>query len=138
MSEAHLQLLMRLIPLLERYATEVTPVQIGADLEVWLKVRSGLETAAQCAIDLALAMVARRKLGPAESYRHAFTLLGSAGVIDQDLAARLAGWAGLRNVLAHVYTSLDLDKLHAALGDTAPLRAFAAVAGRELGVPGWD
>lgn len=75
MSEAHLQLLLRLLPLLEQYAAEVTPTQIGADLEVWLKVRGGLETAAQCAIDLALAMVSRRGLGPADSYRRAFALL---------------------------------------------------------------
>lgn len=132
MSEAHLQLLLRLLPLLERYAAEVTPLQIGADLEVWLKVRGGLETAAQCCIDLALAMVARRGLGPADSYRHAFALLGQAGVIAPELAQQLSGWASLRNVLAHVYTALDLDRVHAALGQTAPLREFAAVAAREL------
>ncbi|MBM4342395.1 MAG: DUF86 domain-containing protein [Deltaproteobacteria bacterium] len=133
MSEAHLQLLLRLVDLLERYATEVTPLQIGSDLEIWLTVRGGLETAAQCCIDLALAMVAKRRLGPAESYRHAFSLLGQSGALPAELASQLATWAGLRNVLAHVYTTLDLDMLHAALCNTAPLRAFAEIAAREFG-----
>jgi hypothetical protein len=33
----------------------------------------------------------------------------------------------------HLYTKLDLDRVHAALGQTAPLRAFHAIAARELG-----
>jgi len=44
----------------------------------------------------------------------------------------LAAWAGLRNVLVHVYTTLDLDRVVAAVGDTASLRAFHTIAAREL------
>jgi uncharacterized protein YutE (UPF0331/DUF86 family) len=38
----------------------------------------------------------------------------------------------MRNVLVHMYTSLDLDRIHAALGRTAPLRAFLAIAAKAM------
>lgn len=136
MSEAHLRLLYRLLVLIDGYGVTVTPVQIGADLEVWLKVRAALETAAQCVIDLALAMVARRHLGPPESYKQTFALLAQGGVISSELAQELQGWAGLRNVLAHVYTTLDLDVLHRALTDTSALHTFANLAAADLQLSG--
>ncbi len=66
------------------------------------------------------------------TYRNAFQTLAQASVIDHALAAELASWAGMRNVLVPMYTALDLDRVHAALSQTAPLRAFHAIAGREL------
>ena len=132
MSEAHLGLLLEMLALIERYAGTVQRADLEHDRETWLKVRGALEVAAQCAIDLALAMISRRGLGIPQTYRDAFSLLARAGVLDAELATELEGWAGLRNVLAHVYTSLDLDRLHQALSETAPLRRLHAVAAREL------
>jgi uncharacterized protein YutE (UPF0331/DUF86 family) len=60
-------------------------------------------------------------------------MLGRAKIIDDRLASDLAGWAGLRNVLVHVYTALDLDRPHQALSDTDSLSAFHAIAARDLG-----
>jgi uncharacterized protein YutE (UPF0331/DUF86 family) len=132
-AEAHLRLLIELIELLERYARDVGRADLERDRETWIKVKATLETAAQCAIDAALDLVARRALGPPQTYREAFTLLGRAGVLEPSLVTALQAWAGLRNVLVYLYTKLDLDRLHAALGQTAPLRAFHAIAARELG-----
>ena len=132
MGETHLALLAELLDLIERYKVEVDRAQLDHDREVWLKVKAALETSAQCAIDLAMQIVASRSLGTPETYRDAFSALARAGVVDSQLATALEGWAGLRNVLAHVYTALDLDRVHAALGDTAPLRSFHRIAAREL------
>lgn len=88
--------------------------------------------AAQGCIDLALTMLARRKMGPPQSYREAFSLLAGAGVVDTNLAADLERWAGFRDVLVHLYTALDLDIVMKALGETAPLEAFERLAAREL------
>ena len=132
MGETHLTLLAELLDLVERYHREVRRDELDHDREVWLKVKAALETSAQCAIDLAMQIVASRGLGTPEAYRDAFASLARAGVIDGNLATALEGWAGLRNVLAHVYTALDLDRVHASLGDTAALRAFHAIAAREL------
>lgn len=126
-------LLKEMLDLLGRYARTVTRDDLEADREVWLKVKGALETAAQCAVDLALALVARRALAVLPSYRDAFRVLARAGVLDPNLARALEGWAGLRNVLVHIYTSLDLDRLHRALGETAALRSFHALVADELG-----
>ena len=45
----------------------------------------------------------------------------------------LQGWVGLRNVLAHIYTGVDLDRLHAALvADKSALRDVVRIAALEL------
>lgn len=132
MGEQHLDLLRELIDLIERYARTVDRGDLERDRECWVKVKGALETAGQCAIDVALQIVAARSLGAPQSYRAAFDALARAGLIDADLAAELAGWAGLRNVLAHLYTTIDLDRMHAALSETASLRAFHRAAAATL------
>jgi len=121
-----------MLALLERYAVTVKREDLDTDRETWLLVKGALEVAAQCAIDLALEIVTRRGLGAPQSYRDAFALLARAGILEAPLAAELEKWAGLRNVLVHVYTSMDLDRIHAALSETATLRRFEAAAAREL------
>ena len=75
MAEQHLTLLFEMLELLEKYAAVVTRQQIEADREAWLKVKGALEVAAQCAIDLALAIIAARGLGVPQNYREAFNSL---------------------------------------------------------------
>jgi uncharacterized protein YutE (UPF0331/DUF86 family) len=132
MAEHHLTLLLEMLGLIERYRRNVSRADLDTDREAWLKVRGALELAAQCAIDLALELVARRRLGTPQSYREAFAILARAGILEASLARELEGWAGLRNVLVNLYTTLDLDRVHAALGETAALRSFHALAAREL------
>lgn len=43
-------------------------------------------------------------------YRASFRLAAEAGMLDADLAERLADAAGLRNVLIHRYTEVDLTR----------------------------
>jgi len=47
-----------------------------------------------------------------QSYREVFRLLSDHGVIEPELAARLASGAGLRNLVAHQYGVLDWDRIH--------------------------
>jgi uncharacterized protein YutE (UPF0331/DUF86 family) len=47
--------------------------------------------------------------------RRSFDAVADLGVIDRDLAERLAPSAGLRNVLVHAYVDLDLARLVAAV-----------------------
>jgi uncharacterized protein YutE (UPF0331/DUF86 family) len=41
-------------------------------------------------------------------------MLGTDGVLDGDLAERLARAAGFRNILVHAYADLDLPQVHDA------------------------
>ena len=132
MGEQRLTLLLELIGVIERYAGEVERTDLEKDRDTWPKVKGALETAAQCAVDLALQIVAARKLGAPDTYREAFRSLARAGVVEPDLARELEGWAGLRNVLAHLYTSIDLDRMHRALSETESLRRFHRIAAAEL------
>jgi uncharacterized protein YutE (UPF0331/DUF86 family) len=133
-SESQLDLLERLLSRLEEYAAEVTRGQLESDLDTWLKVSRALELVAQCCLDLAMELVARRGLGVPETYRDAFVRLAQDGLLSEEESVRLQGWAGLRNVLAHLYTSIDIDRLHAAMiEDKDPLRRFARIAAVELG-----
>ena len=46
----------------------------------------------------------------------------------------MQGWVGLRNVLSHMYTVLDLDRVYEAMcEDKEILREFGRIAARELG-----
>ncbi len=135
MGEAHLSMLLKTLALLERYAREVKRSDLDADWEVWLKVKAALEMAGQCAIDAALDLISARGLGTPQTYREAFAVLATHKVIDATLLQELQAWAGLRNVLVHMYTVLDLDRVHAALARTAPLRTFHAILAKALAKP---
>ncbi|HEX5812174.1 MAG TPA: HepT-like ribonuclease domain-containing protein [Pseudonocardia sp.] len=47
--------------------------------------------------------------------RRSFTAVADTGLIDHDLAQRLAPSAGLRDVLVHAYVDLDLARVVAAV-----------------------
>jgi uncharacterized protein YutE (UPF0331/DUF86 family) len=133
MGESQLDLLERLLVRLDVYATEVTRAQLEADLDAWLKVSRALELVAQACVDLAMELVARRGLGVPETNREAFVRLAQDGLLTLEHSEVLQGWAGLRNVLAHLYTAIDLDRLHAAMvEDKEAVRAFGRIAAREL------
>jgi uncharacterized protein YutE (UPF0331/DUF86 family) len=65
--------------------------------------------AIQAAIHLGEQIIAERRFERPRSYRETFQILGVRGVLEPDLAERLAGLAGFRNVLVHVYWDLDFD-----------------------------
>lgn len=51
-------------------------------------------------------------MGVPHSYGQVFLRLGEQGIVDPGLAARLAAASGLRNLVAHRYGALDLDRIH--------------------------
>lgn len=133
MGEAQLDLLERLLARLDEYAAKVSRSDLELDFDAWLMVSRALELSAQCCVDLAMECVAKRALGAPETYRDAFVRLAAASVITPELALKMEGWAGLRNVLAHLYTQIDLDRMYQALvEDKGALREFARVAAGEL------
>lgn len=96
--------------------------------------------AVQTVIDLAVSACVQLGHGTPATYADALRTLGRHGVIDEELAARLARAAGLRNVVVHLYADLDPHRVHeAARSGPADLRAFLAAlrdAAEERGSPG--
>ena len=70
-----------------------------------------LERACRAAIDLAMYVVAQNHLGVPQSSSQAFDLLAQAGRIDPDLAKKMHGMVGFRNVAVHQYQILNIDIL---------------------------
>ena len=87
-----------------------------------------LYVAIQAAIDLALHWVADEGWAVPESYGKAFLVLAEHRVIERDLAKKLFNAAGLRNLIAHRYGEIDVERLHAsASADLDDLIAFCRV-----------
>ena len=103
-------------------AADLRPATAAGDavvLHLWQAV--------QMTIDLAVSWCVRAGLGAPPSYGEAFRRLASHGRLDPALAERLVRAVGLRNIVVHAYTDLDLAVVHrAAVTGPADLRAFAA------------
>jgi uncharacterized protein YutE (UPF0331/DUF86 family) len=83
--------------------------------------------AVQIVIDLGLSACLHFNLGTPESYGDAFRRLADAGRVERDPAQRLTQAAGFRNLVAHAYEGLDMQRVHrAATEGPADLRAFLA------------
>ena len=101
---------------------------LQAQAERWLQL------AAECVVDLAFQLIAERGWPTPDTKREAFETLRSQGVISPELAEHLAGWAGLRNVLVHLYLKIDHQQLYRTLtGELDPLEEFARALTRVLG-----
>jgi uncharacterized protein YutE (UPF0331/DUF86 family) len=92
-----------------------------------------LHLAVESALDIANHLIADAAFEAPETYRDAFAILARHGVLDDDLARRLQSWAGMRNVLVHVYLDIDhgltWDAIRNDLGD---LRRLAEIAAAKL------
>lgn len=81
-------------------------------------------TAIEAMLDVAHHLLATELWGPADDASSAVRLLGQHGVLDQDLAEKLAAAVGFRNVLLHGYAEVDDDRVVASLDRLAELEAF--------------
>ena len=114
--------LARVAARLPEEAADLVPATDASDaviLHLWQAV--------QIVIDLGLSACLHFNLGTPESYGDAFHRLADADLLDRDLAQRLTQAAGFRNLVAHAYESLDMQRVHeVAEQGPADLRAFLA------------
>ena len=102
-----------------------------ADRGLQAQAERWLQLAGECCIDLANHLIADRGWRSPRTYREAFTVLRDERVLDAELAAAMERWAGLRNVLAHLYLEVDQRRIHAVLAsDLDALEHFAAAVSR--------
>jgi uncharacterized protein YutE (UPF0331/DUF86 family) len=88
-----------------------------------------LQRACEAAIDLAMHLVRKHKLGIPQESRDAFALLERAQILTPDLSARLMRMVGFRDVAVHDYQALNVDIVESIvrerLGDFIELVAIA-------------
>lgn len=84
-----------------------------------------LHLALESCLDIGQVIVSHEGEERPDSYREVITILGEIGVLDPDFAEAFAPAAGLRNVLVHRYTEVDLERVHRFLRDELEdLRSF--------------
>ncbi len=72
-------------------------------------IAANLQRAAEQTIDLANHAIRKGKLGLPKDSRDSFDILAMANLISADLAKKLKGMVGFRNVLVHDYRELNLN-----------------------------
>jgi uncharacterized protein YutE (UPF0331/DUF86 family) len=72
-----------------------------------LALERALQISAEAIFDLGHHILAGRGLSVPQTYREVIPALTEAGVWSADLASRLDGLAGLRNILVHDYVEVD-------------------------------
>jgi uncharacterized protein YutE (UPF0331/DUF86 family) len=66
-------------------------------------------------------------------YRELFPALADRGLVERELAGRLAAASGLRNLVAHRYAALDWVRIHAiAANELGDLLAFCQVVAKHI------
>ncbi len=116
---------------LRRYRARFDAAALASDRDAQHMVLHALYLAAQAAIDVALHASADAEQPSAATYQQAFARLADSGRLDPELAERMKGWAGLRNVLAHHYVSIDYARIAATLATELPdLEQFVVQANR--------
>ncbi|MDI7266913.1 MAG: DUF86 domain-containing protein [Myxococcota bacterium] len=113
--ERRLEILRDNLADLRRYASRIPPGGLSSDRDAQHMVLHALYVATQAAIDAGSHVLADRGLPRATTYAAVFERLAEAGVLSRDLAERMAGWAGMRNVVAHFYPVIDLGRVERAL-----------------------
>lgn len=104
---------------------DVTPAALRADEDLWNAMLMDLQQAIQGCIDIATHVCVDDRLGGPTTAAQAFSLMGRAGRLEDDLVSKLAGAAGLRNLIVHQYGVLDVDIVLAVIrNDLGDLRAF--------------
>ena len=88
-----------------------TPEEFRSDRTTREVVTLNLFLALQDCIGLATHWLADAGWGVPKSYGEVFMVLGEHGVLDEKLALRLRSAAGLRNLIAHQYGVLDVDRI---------------------------
>nr|WP_238357667.1 DUF86 domain-containing protein [Cohnella zeiphila] len=74
-----------------------------------------LQRACEASIDLAMHVVAEKKLGLPQTSKEAFDFLMRERVIDNDLCGSLKAMVGFRNIAMHDYQALQLEIVQAII-----------------------
>ncbi|GGP15070.1 type VII toxin-antitoxin system HepT family RNase toxin [Oceanobacillus neutriphilus] len=108
------------IAIIERCLIRVKEVYNGdpENLQDYTKQDSiilNIQRACEAAIDLAMHIISKEKLGLPQTSRDAFDMLHAHNIISKQIASRLKAMAGFRNIAVHDYQSLNLDIMQAII-----------------------
>lgn len=92
-----------------------------------------IQRACEASIDLAMHLVAIRKLGIPQSSREGFDLLQEHDVISKGLSEKMKAMVGFRNIAVHDYKSINLAIVqHIIEADLVDFQLFKKTVIKEL------
>ena len=92
-----------------------------------------LLVAIQAAIQICFHVCARQLQRVPEEYAECFAILGEAGIIPQELSRNLQKMARFRNMLVHLYWTVDYERLYNIIHENLDdLRRFVWAIGELL------
>jgi uncharacterized protein YutE (UPF0331/DUF86 family) len=121
-----LQFMIRTVDLLEADAPgDLQELAAQPDGLAMAAAEHRLVVAAQAVADISAHIVVSEGFGAPDDYRSAVLALGAKGIIDAELAERLARAVGLRNVLVHLYVQVEPLRVVEAVEGADDFRRFA-------------
>lgn len=87
-------------------------------------LRYGFLETIQIVIDIACHIVSKYNLGNPSTYSECIELLEKYNYLNDELASRVLGMVGLRNILVYEYLVIDTAKLHQLLDNLEDINKF--------------
>lgn len=120
------KVVLRRIELIRQYASflaelvKVPEHEFADNPDVYLKAERCVQLAIQAMLDIGSHIISDQQLERPARYDNVFSILAANQVIANDLATRLRGLAGLRNILVHGYLEVDRRRLRELMVDGLP------------------
>lgn len=84
---------------------------VGNDV-ILSAVERNFQVAAECVLDIGNHIIAEEGFEGPDDNEDIIRILGEEGIISLDLAERMKGLAGFRNIIVHEYTGIDYGLLY--------------------------
>lgn len=91
---------------------DVTLEEYLGDDMIQAIVERRLQLAVQVCMDVANYLIGQLSLSVPEESKNVFAILGREGIIPSDLAQRMVGMVGFRNILVHGYLEINPQVVH--------------------------
>ncbi len=116
------------LELLRGYSQDLTglraeiaePAALRADRKLQARTLFALQMAVQSCLDIAGHLVAELGLARPEENTELFSVLATAGYLDPGLAAKMRLMTRFRNLVVHLYWTVDFDRVYEILQSDLP------------------
>lgn len=95
--------------------SEKTQEEYKSDFYLKFSAERLIQLIVECATDINNHVVVETKNRPPEDYNVSFIKASEVGLISRELAERLKGSGGMRNILVHAYMEIDDEKVYKAI-----------------------
>lgn len=110
---------------LELFKNKYSVEEVKSQLQIQWTLRYGLLESIQIIIDIACHIVSKYNLSNPKSYAECIQVLAKEKYLSKELSEKLEGLSGLRNLLVHEYSVIDVAKLYGLLNNIDDLRHFS-------------